>query len=79
MVVLLIILAARRKETALTSITVDDIILYDDNDVLLPNKILKYSIPHCPLESFVYNNYVLNERLCIVNYRVGQKKNAPKL
>ena len=66
-VVLLLILATKRKQ-ALMSITVDNVILYDDNVVLIPNKILQYSAPHCPLEPFVYNKYAFNEKLCIVNH-----------
>ena len=65
-VALLLTFEARTKQAIMT-ITVDGVILYDDKVVLLSNKTLKHSVPHHPLEPFVYKKYVHNEKLCIVN------------
>ena len=60
------ILGARRKQ-ALFTITVDNIIIEENKIVFLPNKILKHSNIHRPLEPLVYQGYPSNEKLCIVN------------
>ena len=66
LVILFLILWARRKQ-ALTSIIVENGILDHDKVILLPNKTLKHSAPNCSLKPFVYNSYKENPRLCIVN------------
>lgn len=66
LIFLLLILGARRKQTLMT-VTVGNIILYDDKVVLIPNKTLKHSASHRLLEYFVYNKYLLNEKVCIAN------------
>ena len=65
-VMLFMILGARRKQ-ALFTITVDNIIIEENKIVFLPNKTLKHSNIHRPLESLIYQGYPLNEKLCIVN------------
>ena len=49
-------LGTRRKRTLVT-ITLCNLTLYDDKVVLIPNKILKHSAPHCILELFVYTQW----------------------
>ena len=66
LVVLFLILGARRKQ-ALTTIIKDNVILEHDKVILLPNKTLKHSTPNCPLKPFIYRSYRQNEKLCIVN------------
>ena len=65
-VMLFMILGARRKQ-ALFTITVDNIIIEENKIVFLPNKTLKHSNIHRPLEPLIYQGYPLNEKLCIVN------------
>ena len=65
-VMLFMILGARRTQ-ALFTITVDDIIIEKNKIVFLPNKTLKHSNIHTPLEPLIYQGYLLNEKLCIVN------------
>ena len=60
------ILGARRKQ-ALFTITVDNIVTEENKIVFLPNKTLKHSNTHRPLEPLIYQGYPLNEKLCIVN------------
>ena len=63
---LFMILGARRKQ-ALFTITVDNIIIEENKVVFLPNKTLKHSNIHRPLEPLIYQGYPLNEKLGIVN------------
>ena len=65
-VMLFIILGARRKQVLFT-MSVDDIIIEENKIVFLPNKTLKHSNIHRPLESLIYQGYPLIEKLCIVN------------
>ena len=65
-VMFFMILGARRKQ-ALFTITVDNIIIEENKIVFLPNKTLKHSNIHRPLEPLIYQGYPLNEKLCIVN------------
>ena len=60
------ILGARRKQPVFT-ITVDDIVTEENKVVFLPNKTLKHSNTHRPLQPLIYQGYPLNEKLCIVN------------
>ena len=65
-VMLFMILGARRKQALLT-ITVDNLTIEENKIVFLPNKTLKHSNIHRPLESLIYQG-PLNEKLCIVNF-----------
>ena len=65
-IMLFMILGARRKQ-ALFTITVDNIIIEENKIVFLPNKTLKHSNIHRPLEPLIYQGYPSNEKLCIVN------------
>ena len=63
---IIFLLGARRKQ-ALTSITVEDVIVDHDKYFLLPNKTSKHSAPNRPLKPFVYHSYKENAKLSIVN------------
>ena len=65
-VVLFLILRARRNQ-ALMTITVKNVILQNDKLILIQSKTLKYSTPNRPLKPFAYHRYQANEKLCIVN------------
>ena len=58
LVILFLILGARRKQAS-TSITVENVILDHDKVILLPNKTLKHSAPN--------HQFYLGERNCKVD------------
>ena len=65
-VMLFMILGARRKQ-ALFTIPVDNIRVEENKIVFLPNKALKHSTIHRPLEPSIYQGYPLNKKFCTVN------------
>ena len=64
-VMLFIILGARRKQVLFT-LSVDNIVFKENNVILLPNKIMKYTKANRPLEPLIYHRYPDNEKLYIV-------------
>ena len=56
LIILLLILGARRKQT-LTSIAVENVILNHYKAILLLNKTLTHSAPNQPLKPFAYHSY----------------------
>ena len=75
-VMLFMILGACRKQALFT--TVENIVTKENKIVLLPNKTLKHSNTHRPLEPLIYQGYPLNEQLCILNavqYYLGMREN----
>ena len=72
-VMLFMILGARRKQ-ALFTITVDNVVTEENKIFFLPNKTLKHSNTHRPLEPLISQGCPLNEKLCIVNARAYSRK-----
>ena len=72
-VMLFMILGARRKQ-ALFTITVDNVVTEENKIFFLPNKTLKHSNTHRPLEPLIFQGCPLNEKLCIVNARAYSRK-----
>ena len=66
LVILILILGARREQ-ALTSITVKNVVLGHYKVILLANKTMKHSAPNRPMKPFVYHSYKENEKLSKVN------------
>ena len=64
LVVLLMILGARRKQ-ALHSVQIDNVVLDENACVLLPNKVLKHSKPGRNIEPIIYHSFEHN-KLCVV-------------
>ena len=59
-------LGARMKE-ALFTIPVDSIVTEENKIIFFPNKTLKHTNTHRPLEPLIYQRFPLNEKQCIVN------------
>lgn len=64
--VLLMILGAKRKQTLLT-INIDNITFSGNQLIILPNSVQKHNKPGRHIEAITYNQYVENQKLCIVN------------
>ena len=56
-VMLYMIIGARRKHAQFSLIYVDNFVFEDDIVILLPNKTLKHSKPKMKLQSLIYNAY----------------------
>ena len=56
-VMLYMIIGARRKHARFSLIYVDNFVFEDDTVILLPNKTLKHSKPKMKLQSLIYNAY----------------------
>ena len=65
LVMLFLILGARRKQTLFT-INIENIIFTDNNFILLPNKTLKHANPNRSFEPLSYHKYEVEVKLCIV-------------
>ena len=63
--VLLLILSERRKQTLL-AIKIDNVKIYEDKLIILPNSSLKHTKPSRPLQAIVYHKFNGNPKLCVV-------------
>ena len=66
MVILFIILGARRKQNLFT-LSINNIIFKENKVILLPNITMKHTKPNTPLEPLIYQHYPGTNKLCIVN------------
>ena len=66
MVILFIILGARRKQNLFT-LSINNIIFKENKVILLPNRTMKHTKPNTPLEPLIYHHYPGTNKLCIVN------------
>ena len=63
--VLLLILSERREQTLL-AIDIDNVKIYKDKLIILPNSSLKHTKLSRPLQAVVYHNFNGNPKLCVV-------------
>ena len=66
LVILFLILGARRRQDLISNF-VENVILDHDKVTLLSDKILNHSAPNLPLKPFLYHSYKENAKLCIIN------------
>ena len=62
--VLLLILSEQRKQTLL-AIDIDNVEIYEDKLIILPNFSLKHTKPSRPLRAIVYHKFNGNPKLCV--------------
>ena len=63
--VLLLILSEQWKQTLL-AIDIDNVKIYEDKLIILPNSSLKHTEPSQPLQAIVYHKFNGNPKLCVV-------------
>ena len=63
--VLLLILSERRKQTLL-AINIDNVKIYEDKLIILPNSLLKHTKSSRPLQAIVYHKFIGDAKLCVV-------------
>ena len=63
--VLLLILSEQQKQTLL-AIDIDNVKIYEEKLIILPNSSLKHTKPSQPLQAIVYHKFNGNRKLCVV-------------